>query len=157
MNQKAMLTEMFAGLNDFQRTTSDPAIIPKIDPVLIDMLRYTKRPEGTEVFGIEFAKKVLAPHYHDNMRSIDVIKVMESLIVRLAGYPEFKLNYRACMRKVLMAPLEGVSTCLGDPVFGPTKDTIVSVYGFYDAMVAEMLHILQMAPIGWCRDQLYPE
>lgn len=156
MNQKEMLTEMFTHLDDFQRAISDPPVVPKIDPVLIDLLRFTKDPEAP-VFGIESARKVLGPHYHDNMHLIDVVKVMESLIARLSEHPEFKLNYRDCMRKVLMAPLEGVSTCLGDPVFGPTPATVTSVYAFYDAMVAEMLHILQMAPIGWCRDQLYPE
>lgn len=139
-----------------QNTILDPAAVPKIDPLLIDLLRFTKDPEAP-VFGIESARKVLGPHYHDNMHLIDVVKVMESLIARLEQYPEFKLNYRDCMKKALMAPIEGISTRLGDPVFGPTPDTVTSVYVFYDAMVAEMLHILQMAPIGWCRDQLYPE
>lgn len=157
MNQKAMLTEMSTHLDDFQRTISDPPVVPKIDPVLIDLLRYTKRPDGAGTFGIESAKKVLAPHYHDNMRLIDVVKVMESLIVRLAGYPEFKLSYRECLRKALMAPLEGISTRVGDPVFGPTKDTVITVRMIYDAVVAEIMYIFQMTPIDWCRDQVFPE
>ena len=156
MNQKAMLTEMFTHLDDFQRTISDPPVVPKIGPVLIDLLRFTKDPEAP-VFGIESARKVLGPHYHDNMRLIDVVKVMESLIARLEQYPEFELNYRDCMKKTLMAPIVGISTRLGDPVFGPTPDTVTSVYVFYDAMVAEMLYILRLTPIDWCRDQLYPE
>lgn len=124
----------------------------KIPDHVLAVLKYSK----TQEHSLENLQKVLHEYYGCNLKHIDLISVLLSIVTYVNQEIQFQSGYRLDKDKIVTAPITG-SMKLGDDIFGPDLDKSFTVKEYLESIINHIVINLSLTNIGWCRNQLYPQ
>lgn len=117
----------------------------EIDPTLKALMLYAKKADELTVEGVT---KVLRPIYSDDIRILDVVRIIIYAWQKALSEPRFAMRRRDdAVIDLLMAPVKGFHAV---ELWGPKNlETTYSVEQYYTSVIKAVLSDLRFTRVDW--------